>query len=168
MIFKNIVFIVCLFVMSSSFSKVEPAGKVLRGKGLYTWFFIDVYNATLRADKSNELYKYPLSLELSYLRSLSGEDIAKQSAKEILKLGGNKYIVGKWTVEMNKIFPDVNAGDSILANYTPDTGIIFYLNRTKELGKIKDQKFTQAFLDIWLSEKTRDQEFRRQLLGIKN
>ncbi len=164
---KVLLIFICTTLSLSSFSKVEPLGKELRGKGLYTWFFLDVYNATLRGHKGDELFKNPLSLELSYLRSLSGKDIAEQSAKELISIGRKKEEVKKWTEEMNKIFPDVNSGDSILANYNPEDGIVFYFNRDKEIGKIKDKVFARAFIDIWLSEKTNADDLREKLLGIE-
>lgn len=163
---KVLVVLICSILSFSSFPKVEPLGKELRGKGLYTWYFFDVYNAVLRGHKGDDLFEHPLSLELSYLRSLSGKDIAKQSAKELISIGRSKEEVKNWSEEMNQIFPDVGSGDSILANYKPESGIVFYLNRDKEIGKIKDKTFAKAFMDIWLSEKTSAEDLRKKLLGI--
>ena len=160
--------IILLFILSSSFAGIKPVNDNFRGEGVYTWFFLDVYKAKLWANEGKDILKGPVSLELRYLRILKGKDIAKQSIKELTSLGVDQKLTDNWYPHLLKIFPDVKDGDKILANYSPTTGIVFYLNGSKKLGLIRDSNFSLMFMKIWLDEKTSAQDLRNKLLGISN
>lgn len=162
---KIIIFTLSLIFMNTVFG-VENANLPLRGQGDYKWFFLHVYEARLWGEKTNDLYSRPLLLELKYGRSFKGRDIAKQSAKELTSAGNKQTEVEILTKHLLEIFPDVKEGDTIQASYEPDRGIVFYLNKTKELGRLTDLNFSKKFLDIWLGENTSAPDLRKKLLGI--
>ncbi len=144
----------------------------LQGKGIYEWMWLDVYEAKLfykrSQDKLNSqnLYSKSILLELEYFMDLDGKDIASQSVKEIasqtdIDTERKNYYLNVF----EKIFPNVKKGDRISAHYEPKSGIMFYLNDLKLIGKIKDSKESKEFLNIWLGDKTSDPEFREKLFN---
>lgn len=139
----------------------------LMGKGFYSWFFINIYEATFWARPDTELYTSPLVLELHYKRNFKGRDIVDQSLKELSRGGISDKELEVWKLKLIEIFPDVKQEDKIQARFTPQTGIAFYLNSNKELGRIEDVNFSKKFLDIWLGEKTSAPDLRLKLLGLK-
>lgn len=153
-------------MVSNVKAEVPLENNTLRGEGLFTWYFIDVYKAKLWASKAQNIYSEPLSFELAYLRDLKGADIAKQSRSELLDLKIDPKLVEQWYPKLIEIFPDIKQGDAILANFNPSTGLKFYLNRQKFLGVIEDKVFAEKFLEIWLSERTSAKKLRSKLLGI--
>ena len=159
---KTLYFFVLSILLSSAFS--QSFGE-LRGAGKYTWFFIDVYEAKLYGPKVSDLYSKPFSLELKYMREFKGEDIVKQSEKELKSAGLEESIINKWRAPMLKIFPNVKEGDKITASFYPDKGVVFTLNTKNELGRIADLDFSRHFMNIWLGPKTSDPDLRDKLLG---
>lgn len=137
----------------------------IRGEGQYSFLFFDVYYAKLYGEKEGDIYSKAFCLELKYLRDFKGEDIAYQSKKEMLKQGVKAELVEKYLQQMKDIFPNVKNGDAIIANFKPESGVEFYLNRKRYLGGFKDKEFSRSFMDIWLGEKSSDQKLRKKLLG---
>lgn len=161
---------ICLLIMLLSFAtqgevKFKELPKL--GSGKYTFLFMDIYKATLWGVKGSELYSAPLRLELEYQRDFDGEDIAKQSVKEMNKAKVDPKIIKKFSGKMYEIFPNVKDGDKIVADYRPGEGVVFYLNSKTKLGVFKDLDFSRHFLNIWLGENTSDPELRDKLLGDK-
>lgn len=145
----------------------EAVKPPLRGEGEYSWFFMKIYKARLWSFKEAELYSRPLKLELKYLREFSGKDIVKQSIKELTSTGATPTELNEFQTALTAIFPDVVEGDVILADFNPGSGLVFYFNESKELGKIEDLNLSKKFLDIWLGEKTSAPQLRKNLLGNK-
>jgi hypothetical protein len=158
-----------LLVFSLSFSAfaAEIPQPPLLGQAEFKWFFFSVYDVKLWAPDAKKLYSNVLLLEIKYKQKFKGIDIAKQSEKELLHAGIEMAVVDKWRSILLEIFPDINAGDRILASFHPTEGITFYLNSNKVLGHIADLSFSKNFLDIWLGEKTSEPELRDKLLGLK-
>lgn len=161
--------LVLLISIAFSLSFANPTSlsvpDTIRGEGQYSFLFFDVYYAKLYGEKEGDIYAKAFCLELKYLREFKGEDIAYQSKKEMLKQGVNPNLVEKYLQQMKDIFPNVKNGDTIIANFNPDSGVDFYLNRKSYLGGFKDKQFSRSFMDIWLGEKSSDQELRKKLLG---
>lgn len=133
------------------------------GNGQMTWVFWTAYDAELLSENGEYDASKPFALKLTYNMDFTGKDIAERSAEEIAK----QREVGKdWLEKMLEIFPDVKKGDSITGIKTVDNESKFLFNG-KEIGTVKDPKFTQAFFDIWLSEKTSEPSLRAKLLAGK-
>lgn len=137
----------------------------LRGRGDYKWLFLHIYEARLWAHPGDDLFERPLALELKYSRSFKGKDIVTQSVKELKNAGISDEQLKQWTPKLLEIFPDVEEGDTIKASFNPKEGIVFFLNKDKELGKLVDLNFSKKFLEIWLGEKTSAPDLRNKLLG---
>ena len=142
---------------------IPAAEKV--GKGRLTYLFWDVYDATLYAPQGTWKEDKPFALELSYLRDIPGKSIADRSIEEIRLQGYSDEIkLAAWYTQMRSIFPDVNEGITLTGIFTNSGETIFFKN-SKEIGRIQDSEFSQAFFNIWLSEKTSSPTLRDKLLG---
>ena len=142
----------------------------LSGEGMYEWMWLDVYTAKLflpKGQSKDELYSKKLILELEYKMSLNGKDIAKQSVKE---MNAQSSLSAQKKEEFMKlfesIFPDVEKGDRISAQFDKDKGIRFYLNEEKMIGEMTNIEDSKRFLDIWLGKETSGPELRKSLLNI--
>lgn len=137
----------------------------LVGEGMFTFYFWDVYRASLYAPNRNYDHTKPFALRLTYQRELEGKKIAQRSIDEMKKQGDlSADDSDKWLSLMNSIFPDVSEGDVITGIATKDGTSVFYVNGEKA-DEIEDKVFTQRFFDIWLSDKTSEPKFRKKLLG---
>ncbi len=152
----------------------------LLGSGTLRWLAFKVYEARLYAPielvSAKNWQQVPLALQLTYARSIKGEQIAQTSADEMSRIGtGDSAKIAAWTVAMKQLFPDVKEGDQIVGVYKPNQSVAFFLNgkpltitsgtSTTNLGALSDPNFGKAFFAIWLDTKTRDQGLRKALLG---
>lgn len=142
---------------------VPNAGLV--GKGMFSYYFWDVYTGELYASGGEYANSPPFALRLTYQRELEGKQIAQRSIDEMKKQGGlSADNAEKWLSLMARIFPDVSEGDVITGIATESGTSVFYVNGSKA-DEINDEVFTQRFFDIWLSDKTSEPKFRKKLLG---
>ncbi|MCF6441277.1 chalcone isomerase family protein [Pseudoalteromonas luteoviolacea] len=132
-----------------------------------TYLFWDVYDISLYSPSGSYNSLAPFVLQLTYLRDLDGEEIAKRSLEEMQKQGFDDEALGaKWLLQMKQIFPDVTENYS-LYGVRDENGVTRFYDSEKLLGEISDQNFTKWFFDIWLSEKTTEPKMRLKLLGEK-
>ena len=144
-------------------AKQVPEAQVV-GNAMFTYLFWDVYDATLYAPKGKWQSDAPFALKLAYQRELDGKKIAQRSVDEMRKQGvSDEDALSEWQNEMVALFPDVDNGDVITGVATRNRVSEFYING-ELVGKIEDESFTQAFFDIWLSEKTSEPKLRKALL----
>lgn len=158
-----------LITIFFSFSSVGVNGQLplkLIGKGNYTFFLLDVYEARLWAANKKNIYEGELLLELKYKMNFEGMDIVKQTKKEFDNADVPESKSKRWSSELESIFPNVSKGDRILARYAPSKGIKFYLNESNFIGEVRDLEFSRSFLDIWLGPKSSDPDLRDKLLGV--
>ncbi|MFO1246295.1 MAG: chalcone isomerase family protein [Ramlibacter sp.] len=143
------------------------AAQLIGAARLTVWGF-EVYNARLLAAPGFQRDRYaqhPFTLELAYLRSFDGSDIAQRSLKEMQRVDDfSDAQAQKWLAEMTRLFPDVKRGDRLAGIYTPGTGVRFVFN-DKPLGEVRDADFARVFMGIWLSPKTSEPAMREQLLA---
>jgi len=141
-----------------------PRSKLI-GSARFTVIGLSIFDAKLYATDGRYQPKGSFGLELTYLRALSGRDIAKRSIMEMKSQGlakANQLAV--WEAQMLKIFPNVKAKDRIFGLHQTNGVSLFYLN-DQPIGRIDDPLFGQAFFAIWLGEKTNSPKLRAQLLG---
>lgn len=142
-----------------------PSASVV-GRGVLSYAFWDVYEATLYAPKGRFDPEKPFALSIEYYHSINGKDIADRSVQEMRKQGFNDEIkLAAWNGQMKAIFPDVEDGTVLSAVYRPGNQTIFY-NGNKAIGSIKGDDFGRLFFGIWLGERTSEPELRRALLGL--
>jgi hypothetical protein len=134
---------------------------------LRVWGF-EVYDARLWARPGFELTRFEdqsFALELAYLRSFKGADIARRSIDEIRQTGAlDEADATRWLAAMTALFPDVQRGDRITGVHVPGTGARFYLN-DRLLGEVGEDRFSRRFFGIWLSERTSQPRMREALLA---
>jgi hypothetical protein len=159
----------CFAAANANWAADVLPGAQKTGQGRLTWFGLKVYDAQLWSNKTFVPAQYaqtPLLLELTYLRALKGADIAKRSHQEIAKLGlGTEAQRAQWLTQMQRIFPDVKAGDALAGLMEPGDGIKFFRNG-QLLDEVNDPLFAQAFFAIWLDANTTAPQLRAQLLGL--
>ena len=64
----------------------------------------------------------------------------------------------------NSYFPDLTAGDVILIDFIPATGVRVGING-EEKGVIEGADFYTALLDVWLGEEPADDDLKDAMLG---
>ncbi len=152
----------------ASTAAVAQAGQALVGQGLLRVWGFQVYNARLLAEPGFNAERFAqarFSLELEYLRSFTGRDIAQRSVDEmrgVVALSDEQQ--GRFQAAIANLFPDVNKGDRIVGLHLPGAGASFYLNG-KLLGEVVDPTFSEAFFAIWLSPKTSQPGLRKALIA---
>ena len=133
---------------------------------LRVWGF-EVYDASLYAAPGFDAQRFTeqrFGLELNYLRSFKGPDIAERSIEEMRGLATiDPALAERWLKAMSALFPDVQRGDRITGVHVPGTGARFYLNG-QWLGEVADEAFSRLFFGIWLSPKTSQPGMRRTLI----
>ena len=67
--------------------------------------------------------------------------------------------------DFNKLFIDVNEGDEIILDYTPESGTTVTIADNLK-GIIKGASFNQALLSIWIGGDPVSDDLRDSLLGI--
>ena len=149
---------------SENINEYVPNAKLV-GKGMFSYYFWDVYTGELFASEGEYADKPPFALRLTYQRDLEGKKIAERSIDEMKKQGDiAAEDADKWLSLMERIFPDVSEGDVITGIATKEGTSVFYVNGEKA-DEISDKTFTQRFFDIWLSDETSEPKFRKKLLG---
>lgn len=137
----------------------------LVGEGMFTFYFWDVYRASLYAPNRNYDEAKPFALRLIYQRELEGKKIAQRSIDEMKKQGSlAKDVAETWLSKMESIFPDVTDGDVLTGIAISKEETQFYFNG-EYVDAVQDSDFTSRFFDIWLGDKTSEPKFRKQLLG---
>ena len=142
-----------------------PNAKVV-GEKMFTYYFWDVYRASLFAPNGEYEEGGVFALKLNYQRELEGKKIAQRSIDEMKKQADlSKEKADKWLNSMETIFPDVSDGHVLTGIATEDGSTVFYSNG-EEIGSVDDSEFTTSFFNIWLGEKTSEPKFRKALLGL--
>ena len=135
------------------------------GEGTMRWFGLKIYEARLWTAGGAPDFARPLRLELRYARALRGAAIAERSDEEIARLGfGTPAQRAAWLAAMQRLFPDVAAGDTLAGEHVPGFGARFLRNGAP-LGEVADPAFSRAFFSIWLDPRTSAPELRAALLG---
>jgi hypothetical protein len=135
------------------------------GQGELRWFGLKVYRAALWVGGARYSPDQPFALALTYARDIPGERLVATSLSEMERLGwGDAASLARWRVELERVFPDVREGDTIVGVNLPGRGARFF-HQGRSLGEVADQEFARAFFAIWLDPRTRAPELRAQLLG---
>ena len=145
-----------------------PGGQ-LRGEATLRYFGLQVYRArlwTLPEFRVSQAIDQLLVLELEYLRDLKGESIAQRSLKEMQRA---QWIAEpqaqRWLSEMQRVFPNVKAGDRLSGQHLPGQGARFWHNG-RPTGQVDDPLFARLFFGIWLAPTTSEPDMRSALLGL--
>lgn len=144
-----------------------PQGADLRplGSGELRWFGLSIYQASLWTGAARFDESEPFALALRYSRDIPGSRLVASSIDELKRLGmRDEATLERWEALLERVFPDVKAGDSIVGVSLPSRGALFY-HQGRLTGEIVDPQFARAFFAIWLDERTRAPDLRARLLG---
>lgn len=154
--------------LGSSAGHPQLQGSRLQGEATLRFIGLRVYHArlwTLPDFRSEKLGEQPLVLELDYLRDLKGSAIAERSLQEMRRVGSlGEAQAQRWLEQMQRIFPDVRAGDRLTGQLIPGQGTVFWHNG-KVVGRVAEPEFGVLFFGIWLSPATSEPDMRLALLG---
>lgn len=132
------------------------------GSGDMRFLGFALYRATLWVAGTG-IDSSPHALTLHYHRNLSREQLVNASLDEMRRLGGTDVAVARWQADLERVFPDVKAGERIVGLHLPGRGARFY-HQGRLTGEIHDADFAQRFFAIWLAPRTRSPEVRALLL----
>lgn len=135
------------------------------GNHHFRYLLFHVYDATLWAPQGRWTPTGPFALDIRYALDIRGRDLSKRSIEEMRKQGRDDAAkLARWAAEMDRVFPDIKAGDRLVGVHVPGLGARFYGARGL-LGTVRDEEFASAFFDIWLADRTSEPAMRRALLG---
>jgi len=145
-------------------SAAVPAAELV-GQSRMSYLMWDVYDAAFFRSSRHENLHPPYALSLTYLRSITGRQIADSAIEEMRKHGFTQEIIlAEWHNMMVDLFPDVGTGTQLTGIATADGATLFY-HDGRFIGQVNDASFTARFFDIWLGPQTSDVAFRNRLLG---
>ena len=121
---------------------------MLNTHGGHSMFILSAYILKRVPMKKNER---PLMFSIKYEKPVEGKNFAIALTKEMESQNLSKDDTTAWLKKMQEIFPDFSPSDILNFVALADKGY-FVLNDTV-LDHEFDQKFTQAFIDVWLSDK---------------
>lgn len=160
---------IALFSLSSvaaQCTRSVPTDFTKVGETRLSVYFWDVYDAILYSPSGTYQKEERQALLLSYLRDIEAEDLIETTGEEWKKLELDSARHDEWLKKLGSIWPDIKEGDCLLLIEGKDGSAMFY-QEEKLLGTINDQEFTDQFLAIWLSENSRFQSERNELIGEK-
>jgi hypothetical protein len=142
-----------------------PALKPL-GEGRLRWFGLHVYDSSLWVQGESWSFERPFALDIRYAMSIKGRDLTERSLVEMKRLGyTDREKLGRWESEMDRVFPDIKAGDRLVGVSVPGREARFY-SQDRFLGTVADPEFARAFFSIWLDPATSEPKLRAQMLRI--
>lgn len=142
-----------------------PADWSVQGRGEMRWFGLHIYDASLWAPGGKWRGNAPYALELRYARDIEGRRLVETSIDEMRRLGSlDEARHAAWRAALERVFPDVRSGDTILGLHRPAQGAEFY-HQGRLTGRLDDPELAQAFFAIWLDPRTREPGLRARLLG---
>lgn len=149
----------------------EPQGLQKVGSGKLTWLGFHVYDASTWAGvpalPNDGTVPTPFALQIVYARNISAEDLvsATESAWDDLDLLDEKAV--SWLPQLQRLWPNVKAGDTLVLHIDQNRNARFYYNGT-DIGSIADAEFGPRFAAIWLHPDSSEATLRKQLLGQRS
>ncbi|GGE88889.1 hypothetical protein [Shewanella carassii] len=154
-------------------SKAELASFREVGRGEMDWWFMTLYRARLLTpDGSYQPNSFPQQLEIQYYRDIPASRLLEATKHQWLHLGYDREQISAWLALLEDIWPDVEQGDrlSFVAS-GPQRGHFLFNDKPlaaiviDESASSEHKRFADAFLAIWLSERSSRPQLRAQLIG---
>ena len=144
----------------------------LQGQGSVRFLGLRIYDASLWTVAGQPAtvasWSLPLAMDIRYLRSLQGQQIAERSLQEMKRQGDiDEPTAQRWLQAMQGLFPDVKEGSRITGVNLPQVGVRFYVDGG-DRGAVNEPEFARRFFGIWLSPQSSDLKLRAALLGPGN
>jgi hypothetical protein len=138
------------------------------GQGTLRWAGIRIYDAVLRAPQKPVVMERPLSLSITYRQSVDAIGLKNTTITELGRFSSSGgATIERWSQALGRIFPAVSPGDELTAVWQPGAAQTAFFLNAKPIGQVTDREFGQAFFAIWLDERTRRPELRKQLLALR-
>ncbi len=149
-------------------------GATFKGAGRLRFLGLLIYDARLWAapgtpgQPAADWSQQPLALEIQYARALDGGQIAERSLLEMRRQGDvAPATAAAWLAELQRLIPDVKAGDRLTAVFEPGQRLpLRLLANGVQRGQIGDAVLAQRFVGIWLAPATSEPALRAALLGL--
>ena len=106
----------------------------------------------------------PFRLDIRYLRTISAEDLVKQTGKEWAEQGKASPQHTTWMEDLRTLWPDVTSED-VISLAVDKAGVSTFLFNGEVIGRLQDPQFGEDFSGIWLAENTTRPKLRDQLIG---
>ena len=136
------------------------------GTALLKVLFWEVYESSLYTpDGTWQESTKPFRLDIRYLRTISAEDLVKQTGKEWAEQGKVSAQHAQWQEDLRAMWPNVTEGDVISLTINK-TGVSTFLFNGKRLGSLQNPQFGEDFSGIWLGADTTRPKLRKQLIGL--
>ncbi|MCZ4336626.1 chalcone isomerase family protein [Shewanella colwelliana] len=156
-----------IFLFSTGVSASTLTHLTKSGEGEMTYLFWTLYRAELFVSNSDtaSFDAGDRALRIEYFKDIDKHALIEATAEQWQHLGYQATDIQRWMAPLTQIWPDVAPGD-VLTLVVADNGLSHFYFGDNLLGVIEQPDFGEAFLSIWLSEKTSEPELRRQLLGL--
>jgi len=141
---------------------VTPGAWARWGSGEMRWLGIALYQATLYV-AGDDAGQAPLALRLEYRRDIPGARLVQTTMEEMRRLGADPARLPAWEAQLQRLFPDVQKGDTITGVLIPSLGVRFF-HQDRLRGELADSEFGRWFFAIWLHPDSRSPSLRSQLL----
>ena len=163
----KVVLICMLFapVVKRDLSFPEDLKKVGQAELQVLWF--DIYEARLLNPEG--IYSGSggkMMLTLDYKRRISVEDLLDETEFQIKRFARPSDIRG-WLSQLEAFWVTVKKGDQLAFYIDAQGGGHFFFNQ-KWIGVINEPDFSQAFINIWLSDQSSYPRLAKRLRGELN
>jgi len=137
---------------------------VVVGQARFHLLWFTVYDATLEAPTRDFRFPAtaPFRLSLQYHRPVKAEQIVNATLDQWRRQ--QLQWSPEWETLLQQTIPAVAKNDVLQLEVAPD-GTAALLHNEQETARFTNPDFVTAFAGIWLSERTTDPGFRRQLMG---
>ncbi|MEP7281578.1 MAG: chalcone isomerase family protein [Rubrivivax sp.] len=140
----------------------------LHGQGGLRVFGVRVYDARLWVGASFVATRWTdaaLALEIDYALPFRGPSIADRSMEEMARQQVLPAATAdRWRAELERLLPDVAAGDRVTGLHRPGQGLAMFHNGVAR-GAVPDATLATRFFGIWLARATSAPALRESLLG---
>ncbi|MBN0987509.1 hypothetical protein [Amphritea pacifica] len=142
-----------------------PKNMKVVGEAELKVLWLSIYRARLASPQGSFVSaSMPLLLTLEYQRDVSKQSLLDETRRQWQKAGIAPDDQALWLRSLATLWLDVEDQDS-LGFYQDADGYGHFYHNQNYLGSIRDNRFCQAFLGIWLSDNSDFPGFTRQLTG---
>ncbi|MEM5504613.1 chalcone isomerase family protein [Shewanella frigidimarina] len=151
---------------TSDKSGISDAALIQVGTADMSLLWLDIYSAKLFSiDGKYQANRFPMTLDIQYHRDIDAIDLVDATIEQWQHLGFTEANIALYRQQLVNAWPDVKEGDRLTFRVNNPEDAAFLLNDTPYY-QVSNAQFPEAFLDIWLSEKTSRPELRNQLIGV--
>lgn len=161
---KQYTVLLLIFFPLLVYAQVLPNNWKLIGQAELNVLWFDIYQAQLLSSTGQyQGDSQPLLLKLNYQRDISKEELLRVTRKEIAKFA-SKEKADIWINNLDKIWLDIKEGDE-LSFWIDNAGVGHFFFKDRWIGSIAEPEFSQAFIQIWLSDRSSYPKLAKQLKG---